>query len=75
VDQPEGVARTRFADADNGWAFGSAMWTTHDAGAHWSRSTLPGAVAEVCFRMTVGQRQCANETVRVTTAQVVHHRE
>lgn len=42
VAQPSGVAKIRFADADNGWAFGPELWATHDGGAHWSRSTPLG---------------------------------
>jgi len=43
VDQSPGVGRIRFADADNGWAFGPDLWATHDGGAHWSAVSLPGA--------------------------------
>lgn len=32
-----GVSELRFADALNGWAFGPALWTTHDGGTHWRR--------------------------------------
>jgi hypothetical protein len=32
----------RFADANNGWVFGPELWSTHDGGAHWSRSALMG---------------------------------
>ncbi|MEA2828200.1 MAG: hypothetical protein QOG43_2639 [Actinomycetota bacterium] len=42
VDHGAGVRRLRFADADNGWAFGPELWTTHDGGGHWARTTLPG---------------------------------
>jgi len=43
-DQPtrSGVSRIRFADADNGWVFGPELWTTHDAGGSWARTSLPG---------------------------------
>ncbi len=43
VDQSPGVSHVRFADMDNGWAFGPALWATHDGGSHWSAVTLPGA--------------------------------
>jgi len=42
VDQSPGVSRIRFADADNGWAFGPDLWMTHDGGSHWSAVSLPG---------------------------------
>lgn len=37
-----GVAELRFADALDGWAFGSELWSTHDGGAHWTQVHLPG---------------------------------
>lgn len=42
LDRSAGVSQVRFADADNGWAFGPELWATHDGGARWSRVTLPG---------------------------------
>ena len=43
------VRDLRFAgDGQNAWAFGGALWTSHDAGATWSRTrTLPGAVEQL----------------------------
>jgi len=41
-DDQGGVRQVRFADADNGWAFGPDLWATHDGGAHWGRTRLPG---------------------------------
>jgi hypothetical protein len=38
-----GVSQVRFADQNDGWVFGPELWSTHDAGAHWSLSTLRGA--------------------------------
>ncbi|MDQ6724556.1 MAG: hypothetical protein M3066_00015 [Actinomycetota bacterium] len=37
-----GVSTVRFADAADGWVFGPELWATHDGGAHWTRTTLPG---------------------------------
>jgi hypothetical protein len=34
------VSQVRFADTLDGWAFGPALWSTHDAGVHWTRSSL-----------------------------------
>jgi photosystem II stability/assembly factor-like uncharacterized protein len=34
---PTGVAGLRFADAHDGWAFGSELWATHDGGTSWKR--------------------------------------
>ena len=42
VDQTESVRHLRFADVDNGWAFGPDLWSTHDGGEHWNPVTLPG---------------------------------
>jgi len=38
----DGVDRLRFANALDGWAYGSELWATHDGGATWHRLTLPG---------------------------------
>jgi len=35
------VRRVRFANANDGWAFDPDLWTTHDAGGHWVRQSLP----------------------------------
>lgn len=37
-----GVSGLRFADPDDGWAFGPDLWATHDGGATWHRVTIPG---------------------------------
>jgi photosystem II stability/assembly factor-like uncharacterized protein len=37
-----GVFGVRFADPRDGWAYGSQVWATHDAGATWHRVSLPG---------------------------------
>ncbi|HTC68829.1 MAG TPA: hypothetical protein VK662_04615 [Acidothermaceae bacterium] len=38
----------RFADSDNGWAYGEALWTTSDGGATWTDTSLPaGAVHDL----------------------------
>jgi photosystem II stability/assembly factor-like uncharacterized protein len=40
-----GVRGVRFADPQDGWAFGPELWATHDGGGHWTRISLPGASA------------------------------
>jgi hypothetical protein len=35
------INNIRFADSDNGWAYGDALWTTSDGGASWSDTSLP----------------------------------
>jgi photosystem II stability/assembly factor-like uncharacterized protein len=40
-DGGPGVRKIRFADLNNGWAFGPGLWETHDGGSHWSRPSLP----------------------------------
>jgi photosystem II stability/assembly factor-like uncharacterized protein len=38
-----GVTTLRFADPDDGWAFGpQELWRTHDSGGSWIQVTLPG---------------------------------
>jgi hypothetical protein len=37
-----GVGQIRFLDVDNGWAFGPALWVTHDGGAHWRQENTFG---------------------------------
>ncbi len=44
-DGSGGVRSLRFADANDGWAFGPELWSTHDGGATWRRQTLPGDAA------------------------------
>lgn len=41
------VSQVRFADAANGWAFGPALWSTHDGGAHWTPVPVPGQVLDL----------------------------
>jgi len=40
-----GISGLRFADADNGWAFGPDLWSTHDGGTTWARLAIPGLAA------------------------------
>jgi hypothetical protein len=40
-----GVGEVRFADPQDGWAFGPDLWATHDSGSHWTRISLPSAAA------------------------------
>jgi hypothetical protein len=37
-----GVDGVRFADPQDGWAYGSQLWATHDGGASWTQVSLPG---------------------------------
>jgi photosystem II stability/assembly factor-like uncharacterized protein len=37
------VSSIRFANTKTGWAFGSALWVTHDGGQSWRRDTTFGA--------------------------------
>ncbi|MGO8686746.1 MAG: hypothetical protein ACLQT7_06100 [Candidatus Dormibacteria bacterium] len=36
-----GVSGIRFANQQDGWAYGSQLWATHDGGASWAQVTLP----------------------------------
>lgn len=41
----ETVSEVRFVDGMNGWAYGGALWSTHDGGNSWERvSAIPGTV-------------------------------
>jgi photosystem II stability/assembly factor-like uncharacterized protein len=40
----QGVSTVRFADANNGWAFGNALWATHDGAQHWHKVAFAGVV-------------------------------
>ena len=35
-DGSRGVGQLRFLNVHDGWAFGPALWVTHDGGAHWT---------------------------------------
>jgi photosystem II stability/assembly factor-like uncharacterized protein len=39
-----GVSSVVFANANDGWLFGPALWATTDGGKHWNRVTMPGVV-------------------------------
>ena len=40
-----GISGLRFADAQDGWAYGPDLWATHDGGATWARPTIAGLAA------------------------------
>jgi hypothetical protein len=43
-----GLDRIRFADASDGFAYGSQLWVTHDGGARWARvRQVPGYIADL----------------------------
>jgi hypothetical protein len=44
-----GVSQLRFADAENGFAYGGALFVTHDAGRTWRGLDLGGAVDELAI--------------------------
>jgi hypothetical protein len=42
------VTQVRFADSGNGWAFGPALWATHNGGGSWTRVTaVTGQVVDL----------------------------
>ena len=43
-----GLMRLRFADASDGFAYGSQLWVTHNGGAGWHRvRQIPGYIADL----------------------------
>jgi photosystem II stability/assembly factor-like uncharacterized protein len=44
-DSPaNGVSGVQFANANDGWLFGPALWATTDGGKHWTNVKVPGVV-------------------------------
>jgi hypothetical protein len=43
------VSQLRFADGENGFAYGSQLWVTHNAGAAWHPVSLGGSVADLAL--------------------------
>jgi hypothetical protein len=41
-DGSAGVSQIRFLEGVNGWAFGPALWATHDSGQNWAPVQLGG---------------------------------
>src|ERR1700722_5682350 len=72
----ESVGQIRFADPDDGWAYGPGLWSTHDGGAHWHESFLPssatpGFVDDVeAARGIVDVALSDNSGVRIVTSPV-----
>jgi len=44
---PGSISDVRFVDRRDGWAFGTALWSTHDGGVRWTQVTLGGDVARL----------------------------
>ncbi len=40
-----GISGLRFANLQDGWAYGPNLWATHDGGTTWARVTIPGLAA------------------------------
>ena len=43
----DGVTTLRFADRTDGFAFGAALWATHDGAQTWHRVSMPGEVDDL----------------------------
>jgi len=59
------IRDVRFATPRDGWAFGGALWETHDGGATWTRARgAPGQVLDVVVdgdRILVAATDCQQE--------------
>jgi len=49
-----GVSELHFADALNGWAFGPALWVTHDGGRDWHDIDIGGPVVAMASGAGIG---------------------
>jgi hypothetical protein len=56
-DGASGVSQLRFLNTSDGWAFGPALWVTHDGGGHWTRESTHGR--RVLALETAGSRAFA----------------
>lgn len=56
-DGSTGVSQIRFLEGVNGWAFGPALWATHDSGQNWTAVPLGGR--RVLSLETVGREAFA----------------
>ncbi|MGA9112954.1 MAG: YCF48-related protein, partial [Candidatus Dormiibacterota bacterium] len=45
VEASSGVSGIRFANTENGWAYGPELWATQDGGSTWTEISLPGVAA------------------------------
>jgi hypothetical protein len=41
-DGSSGISQLRFLNIRDGWAFGPALWVTHDGGGYWTQENMPG---------------------------------
>jgi len=46
-DDPNVIRDLRFADPADGFAYGPALWATHDGAAHWRQVVMPGQVTSL----------------------------
>jgi hypothetical protein len=44
---PDALSDVRFGSHLDGWAFGPALWSTHDGGSHWTEQHLDGSVTDL----------------------------
>jgi hypothetical protein len=56
-DGPAGVGQLRFLNTRDGWAFGPALWVTHNGGASWAQEQTSGL--RVTDLETTGERAFA----------------
>jgi photosystem II stability/assembly factor-like uncharacterized protein len=69
-----GVSELRFANANDGWAWGPDLWSTHDGGRTWHQLTVPGGAGRVyaleAAAGTVHMAVFDGQAFRVATAPV-----
>lgn len=68
-----GISQIRFANVDNGWAFGPSLYATHTSGASWQQVQIPipgkiTALATAGGKVFAIVTNCTNQTSSCTSS-------